>query len=55
MLIGFKPDEVRIKFDGVDIDVDKVIIGIYNKTISRNGVYSGLVGLDLLERKEVLK
>ena len=51
MLIGFKPDGVSISFDGVEIEAGDVIIGIYNKEISRNGNYSSLVGLDLLERR----
>lgn len=55
MLIGFKPDEVTIKFDGIDTNIQDVIIGIYNKVISKSGGYSGLVGLDLLERREALK
>ena len=52
MLIGFKPDKVSIEFDGIEFDTCEVIIGIYNKAISRNGAYSSLVGLDLLERRE---
>lgn len=51
MLIGFKPDGVVVEFDGTEIENKEVIIGIYNKQISRNGEYSGLVGLDLLERR----
>lgn len=42
MLIGFKPDSVIIQFDGTDIKENDVIIGIYNKAVSKNGNYSGL-------------
>lgn len=49
MLVGFRPDEVTINFDGTSINIKDVIIGIYNSAICRNGLYSGLVGLELLE------
>jgi len=55
MLVGFKPDSVTIRFDETAIEDSNVIIGIYNKKISKNGNYSGLTGLDLLERREILK
>ena len=51
MLIGFKPDSVIIKFDGTDIETKDVIIGIYNKKVSKNGNYSGLTRIRFV-RKE---
>ena len=32
--------------------LDKIIIGIYDKDLTKNGAYRGLVGLDILERCE---
>lgn len=51
MLIGFKPDFFEIEFDGINHTKDKVIVAIYEKEISKNKEYSGLVGLDLLEER----
>lgn len=48
MIIGFRPDYIQIDTpDGEEIR-KKVIIGIYNHKIARNGLYSGLMGLNLL-------
>lgn len=32
--------------------LNKIIIGIYDKSLTKNGAYTGLVGLDILERCE---
>lgn len=50
MIIGFRPDKVTIRFDGSEIEKQNVIVGIYNKAISKNGAYSGLMGLELIEQ-----
>ena len=49
MLLGFKPDLIEVEFDGEKTKLAKVIIGIYDKEITKNGEYTGLVGLDILE------
>lgn len=49
MLIGFKPDYIEI--DGEDErrkGIKDVIVGIYNKTLSRNRSYQALLSPDLL-------
>lgn len=51
MLLGFKPDLVEIEFDGILGKKEKVIIGIYDKEISKSRTYSAIVGLDLLEER----
>jgi len=48
MLLGFKPDSVKIYFDTEEKDVN-AIVGIYEKKLSKTGAYNGLVGLDVLE------
>ena len=49
IIIGFRPDYIKIYTeDGEEIRT-KVIVGIYNENISKNGLYSGLIGLNLLE------
>jgi len=51
MIIGFRPDYIKIHTDNGEEERNKVIIGIYNNKISRNGLYSGLMGLNLLNEK----
>lgn len=48
MLLGMKADEVKIiSEDDVHI-TDKVIIGIYNKSLTKRGEYRALVGLEMI-------
>lgn len=35
-----------------DININNVIVGIYNGVLSKTGKYKALIGLDLLENKE---
>ena len=52
ILLGFKIDKVIIKYDGKNIESREIIVGIYDKELSKNKEYSALVGLDLLEGDE---
>ena len=48
IIIGFRPDYIKI-YTGEGVEIrKKVIVGIYNNKIVRNGIYSGLIGLNLL-------
>lgn len=48
MIIGIKPDYIKLyEDDNVTIRKD-VIIGISDQKLSKNGLYSGLIGLELL-------
>ena len=45
-----------IRSDGINIDIDEkletiknVIIGIYDKSFTKNGMYSAIFGLDILD------
>ena len=55
MLLGIKPDLVKIITNVDEIVNEKTIIGVYEKTFSKSGKYSGLIGLDILERTEKVK
>ena len=55
MLLGIKPDLVKIITDVDEIVNEKTIIGVYEKTFSKYGKYSGLIGLYILERTEKVK
>ncbi len=52
LLLGFKPDFVEIEIDDNKKKIDNIIIGIYDKSITKNKEYTGLVGLDILEEKK---
>lgn len=52
MLLGIKVDFVTIVTDVEEIINKGTIIGIYEKTFSKSGKYSGLIGLDILERSK---
>lgn len=47
MLIGFKPDEVEIGEENKKKNYRDVIIGIYNKKLSKDQSYKALLGLEL--------
>ena len=47
ILIGFKPDYIKV-YDEEEYIRNDVIIGIYNGKLTKNGMYSGLIGLGIL-------
>ena len=48
MLLGLKADALEIEeSDGTKI-VDRIIIGIYNKKLSKRGDYGALLGIDII-------
>jgi len=48
MLIGFKPDFIEIGEEGEKRDIKNVIVGIYNRSLSRNEKYKALLGPELV-------
>lgn len=52
ILLGFKVDKIVIEFDGKYLTNENVVIGIYDKVLSKNNEYSALIGLDLLEGED---
>ncbi len=52
MLLGFKADKVIVEVNGNEEEVKNVIIGIYDKKLSKKGTYSALLGLDILGGSE---
>lgn len=47
LLMGIKTEYIEIKYDEEETIINNVVLGIYNKKISKN--YSALIGLDLLQ------
>lgn len=52
LLLGFVADEIIIKQEENEKKLNQIIVGIYDKYISKSGAYTGLVGLDIIERCE---
>jgi hypothetical protein len=50
MIVGFRPDYIKIYTEDGEEIRRKVIVGIYNNKITKNGLYSGLIGLNLLNQ-----
>ena len=48
MLLGLKADGVEVETTDNVKNIDKVIIGIYNKKISKNEKYRALLGIDMI-------
>ena len=51
MLLGFKVDKIEIKQEEIK-NAENVIVGIYEKKLSKKNQYFALIGLDLIERSE---
>ncbi len=49
LLLGIKADSISIEIDEKIEKINNVIIGIYDKSFTKNGMYSAIVGLDILE------
>lgn len=48
MLIGIKPEYVIVKDEDNENKIDNVIIGIYNKSLTKKGEYRALIGIEIL-------
>lgn len=51
IMIGFKPDYVKI-YDDEGKTIKDVVIGVCNNRFNKNKYYSGLIGLEFLNREE---
>ena len=48
MLLGIKSEYIIINNEENERKIDDVIIGIYNKSLTKRGEYRGLIGIELL-------
>ena len=48
MLLGIKADEIEIKKEEETIKKENIIIGIYNKTLTKRGEYRALISIELI-------
>ncbi len=49
LLLGIKADSVNIILDEKLKSISNVIVGIYDKSFTKNGLYSAIFGMDILE------
>ena len=48
MLVGIKIPEILVQKDDEEKKTSNIIIGLYNKTLTKRGEYRALVGADLI-------
>ena len=53
LLLGIKADSVCIMSDEKIDVVNDVIVGIYDKSFTKNGAYNAIFGLDMLEHESL--
>ena len=52
LLLGIKADDITIQLEENTININNVIIGIYNGYLSKSEKYNALIGLDLLDNRK---
>lgn len=53
ILLGLKVDSVIVGLEDNSVNINNVIVGIYNGVLSKNDKYKALIGLDLLENSNI--
>lgn len=54
MLVGFKISKILIYIDSNVEEIQNVVVGMYDKKLSTKNKYNALIGLDILDRSEVV-
>ena len=54
LLLGIKADSINIISDEKTDTVNNAIIGIYDKSFTKNGAYTAIMGLDMLEHENTI-
>ena len=50
LLLGIRVDGINIEIDEKIERINNVIVGIYDKSLTKNGAYNAIFGLDILEK-----
>ncbi len=53
IMVAYKVDCVKVEYQDEINELENVLIGIYNDTLTKNNKYSALIGLQILERSKV--
>ena len=48
MLLGIKADKLIIKNEEETKEIEKVILAIYNKSLTKKGEYRALLGMNII-------
>lgn len=48
MLIGIRPEYIKIRQEDKELKKENIIIGIYNKSLTKRGEYRALTGIEIL-------
>ncbi len=49
LLVGFRPDEVRVNVEGRHVRLERVVVGIYHKSLDPDGAYQALIHPEMIE------
>lgn len=52
MLTGIRVDKIRINTEDINVEKNNVIVGIYDKKLTKDNKYNALIGLNLLEGED---
>ena len=52
MLTGIRVDKIKVRTEDIEVNRDNVIIGIYDKKLTKDNKYNALIGLNLLEGED---
>ncbi|MBQ9298222.1 MAG: sigma-E processing peptidase SpoIIGA [Clostridia bacterium] len=53
MLIGIKADEIIVNYDEEEYKHNNIIVGLYDKKLSKKGMYTSLIGISLIEGRKM--
>lgn len=51
MLIGIKADKIKVIFKDKEEYINNIIVGIYNKKITKENKYNALIGLEIIDER----
>ena len=54
LIIAFKPDNVKIKYEDETIETKNILLGISEKKLFKNSEYKGIVGLEILNGGKII-
>jgi stage II sporulation protein GA (sporulation sigma-E factor processing peptidase) len=53
IMVAYKVDNIKVEYQDEINELNNVLIGIYNDTLTKNNKYSALIGLQMLERSKI--
>lgn len=53
IMIAYKMDRIKVEYQNEVYEINGALIGLYNNALTKNGKYSSLIGLQLLEGSKI--